>query len=44
MGQGPVYSGIGSGVYQYLDDKWMEILEVETITHVDEALKQQRID
>ncbi len=40
MGQGPAFSGIGSGVYKYLDGKWMEILEVETITHVDEALKQ----
>ncbi|MBT8185945.1 MAG: nuclear transport factor 2 family protein [Eudoraea sp.] len=40
MGQGPAFSGIGSGVYQYSDEKWMEILEVETVTAVDEALKQ----
>ncbi|NNL15994.1 MAG: nuclear transport factor 2 family protein [Flavobacteriaceae bacterium] len=40
MGQGPAFSGIGSGIYQKLDGKWLEILEVETITHVDEALKQ----
>ena len=40
MGQGPAFSGIGSGVYMKKGDKWMEILEVETITNVDEALKQ----
>ncbi len=40
MGQGPAFTGIGSGIYKYLDGKWMEILEVETTTHVDEALKQ----
>lgn len=40
MGQGPAFSGIGSGVYMKKGDKWMEILEVETITDVDEALKQ----
>ena len=40
MGQGPAFSGIGSGVYIKKGDKWLEILEVETITQVDEALKQ----
>ena len=40
MGQGPAFSGLGSGVYLKIEDKWMEILEVETITDVDEALKQ----
>ena len=40
MGQGPAYSGIGSGIYKYQDGKWIEILEVETITHIDQALKQ----
>lgn len=40
MGQGPAFSGIGSGVYMKNGDNWMEILEVETITDVDEALKQ----
>ncbi len=40
MGQGPAFSGIGSGIYMKKGDKWMEILEVETITEVDEALKQ----
>ena len=40
MGQGPAFSGLGSGIYQNKNGKWMEILEVETITNVDEALKQ----
>ncbi|MBT8304971.1 MAG: nuclear transport factor 2 family protein [Bacteroidia bacterium] len=40
MGQGPAFSGLGSGVYMKHGDKWMEILEVETITNVDKALKQ----
>jgi uncharacterized protein (TIGR02246 family) len=40
LGHGPAYSGIGSGVYTYRDGKWLEVLEVETITDVDEALKQ----
>ena len=40
MGQGPAFSGLGSGIYIKKGDKWMEILEVETITDVDEALKQ----
>ena len=40
MGQGPAFTGIGSGVYRKTGDKWMEILEVETVTEVDEALKQ----
>jgi len=40
MGKGPAYEGIGSGLYIYRDDKWMEILEVETVTHVDEVLMQ----
>ena len=40
MGHGPAFSGLGSGVYVKNGDKWTEILEVETITDVDEALKQ----
>ena len=40
MGQGPAFSGIGSGIYRNKNGKWMEILEVETITDVDDALKQ----
>jgi len=41
MGQGPAYWGIGTGIYQKLDNNWKEILEVETTTKVDEALKQK---
>lgn len=41
MGQGPAFSGVGSGIYKLLDGKWVEILEAETITEVDDALKQE---
>ena len=41
MGQGPAFSGIGSGIYTFNDGQWKEILEVERITEVDEALKQE---
>ena len=40
MGQGPAFHGVGSGVYILRGDKWEEVLEHETITHVDEALRQ----
>ncbi len=40
MGQGPAYSGIGSGIYKYQNGEWKEVLEVETVTDVDEALKR----
>lgn len=40
MGQGPAYSGEGSGLYILKDSKWVEILEVETVTDIDEALMQ----
>lgn len=40
MGQGPAFSGLGSGIYRNKNGKWMEILEVETITNVDDTLKQ----
>ena len=40
MGQGPAFSGIGSGIYKFSDGQWIEILEVERTTEVDEALKQ----
>lgn len=39
-GQGPAFSGIGSGIYMKKAGTWMEILEVETVTDVDEALRQ----
>ena len=41
MGQGPAYEGVGSGLYVVQNEKWIEILEVETITNVDEALQQR---
>ena len=40
MGQGPAYTGVGSGIYVLEDGKWTEVLEVETVTHVDEALRE----
>ncbi|NAS13859.1 YybH family protein [Poritiphilus flavus] len=40
MGQGPAYSGVGTGIYTQINGKWIEILEVETVTEVDEALRQ----
>jgi hypothetical protein len=42
MGQGPAYSGIGSGLYTYQNNKWSEILEVETVTHIDKELDVQK--
>ena len=41
MGQGPAYSGIGSGVYTYQNNGWVEILETETVTSVDKELQSQ---
>ena len=41
MGQGPAFSGIGSGIYKFEDGQWKEILEVERTTEVDEALRQE---
>lgn len=40
MGQGPAFYGIGSGIYKHTEDGWMEILEVETTTNVDDELKR----
>ncbi|MEX0290045.1 MAG: nuclear transport factor 2 family protein [Flavobacteriaceae bacterium] len=42
MGQGPSYEGVGSGIYTLQQDKWVEILEVETVTAVDEVLQQKQ--
>jgi len=42
MGQGPAYSGIGSGIYTYRNNKWSEILEVETVTHIDKELDDRK--
>ena len=41
MGQGPAFSGIGSGIYEYRDGQWLEILEVERTTDVDPELIQE---
>lgn len=38
MGQGPAYSGLGSGIYVYKKNRWTEILEAERVTEIDEAL------
>ncbi|TAI47266.1 nuclear transport factor 2 family protein [Flagellimonas allohymeniacidonis] len=38
IGQGPAYSGVGSGIYVNRQDTWIEILEVERTTHVDPEL------
>jgi hypothetical protein len=39
IGRGPVFHGLSSGVYIKRGGKWVEVLEHETITSVDEALK-----
>ncbi len=38
MGQGPAFHGVGSGVYVLRDGGWVEVLEHETVTRVDEGL------
>lgn len=38
IGQGPAYSGLGSGIYVYKQHKWTEILEAERVTEVDKEL------
>ena len=40
MGRGPAFRGVGSGVYTLREGKWIEILEVETVTEVDKELMQ----
>ena len=42
MGEGPAYSGKGSGLYVKREGNWVEVLEAETITEVDDALKPNR--
>lgn len=39
MGAGPAFHGVGSGVYVLRDGNWVEVLEHETVTLVDEALR-----
>ncbi|UII77326.1 nuclear transport factor 2 family protein [Flagellimonas sp. HMM57] len=38
MGQGPKYSGIGTGIYLFENDSWSEILEIERTMQVDKEL------
>jgi len=38
MGSGPAFHGVGSGVYVKRNGKWLEVLEHETVTKVDEGL------
>jgi len=40
MGQGPAFHGVGTGVYVLRGGDWEEVLEHETVTHVDEQLRQ----
>ena len=40
MGQGPAYSGLGSGIYVYKENKWTEILEAESVTEIDKELRR----
>ncbi len=42
IGRGPTYSGIGSGLYTYRNNKWTEILEIETVTHIDKELENRK--
>lgn len=37
QGSGPAFHGIGSGVYVRRDGRWVEVLEHETVTKVDEG-------
>jgi hypothetical protein len=37
-GSGPAWSGIGTGVYVFRSQRWLEVLEHESVVHVDEAL------
>ena len=39
-GQGPAFHGAGSGVYVLRDGDWEAVLGHETVTHVDEPLRQ----
>ena len=41
MGKGPAFRGVGSGLYTLRKGKWIEILEVETVTEVDKELMRK---
>lgn len=38
-GAGPAFYGVGSGVYVKRKNRWVEVLEHETVTKIDDALK-----
>jgi uncharacterized protein (TIGR02246 family) len=38
-GSGPAFHGVGSGVYVRRGDRWVEVLEHETVVQVDEELR-----
>ena len=42
MGGGPAFHGVGSGVYLMRDRQWVEVLEHETVTRVDEGLSSNK--
>lgn len=39
-GSGPAFHGVGSGVYVLRGDRWVEVLEHETVVQVDEELRR----
>jgi hypothetical protein len=39
LGKGPAFYGVGSGVYVKRKNGWVEVLEHETVTRVDEEMK-----
>ena len=42
QGRGPAFYGVGSGVYILRQGRWVEVLEHETTTRIDEELKTNR--
>jgi len=40
-GSGPAFHGVGSGVYVKRKGNWIEVLEHETVTKIDEELKME---
>jgi uncharacterized protein (TIGR02246 family) len=41
-GSGPAFHGVGSGVYVKRKGNWIEVLEHETVTKIDDELKMER--
>jgi len=41
-GAGPAYRGVGSGVYVRRGDRWVEVVEHETVVSADEELRRGR--